>query len=86
MENELLEISNDFKNRIKKKNIVISKMKKLICVLYGLTVVTDENEDMSLIEEIRRRLSLSLTEFLGVESDDEEEISVDLLEVNINPH
>ena len=86
MENELLEISNDFKNRMKKKNIVISKMKKLICVLYGLTVVTDENEDMSLIEEIRRRLSLSLTEFLGVESDDEEEISVDLLEVNINPH
>ena len=86
MENELLEISNDFKNRIKKKNIVISKMKKLICVLYGLTVVTDENEDMSLIEEIRRRLSLSLTEFLGVESDDEEEISIDLLEVHINPH
>ena len=86
MENELLEISNDFKNRIKKKNIVISKMKKLICVLYGLTVVTDENEDMSLIEEIRRRLSLSLTEFLGVESDDEEDISIDLLEVHINPH
>lgn len=86
MENELLEISNDFKNRIKKKNIVISKMKKLICVLYGLTVVTDENEDMSLIEEIRRRLSLALTEFLGVESDDEEEISIDLLEVHINPH
>ena len=84
MENELLELSNDFKNRMKKKNIVIAKMKKLICVLYGLVVITDENEDMSLLEEMRRRLSYGLTEFLGVESDDEENESIPILEINLN--
>lgn len=84
MENELLELSNDFKNRMKKKNVVIAKMKKLICVLYGLVVITDENEDMSLLEEIRRRLSYGLTEFLGVESDDEDEGSINVLEINFN--
>ena len=84
MENELLELSNDFKNRMKKKNVVIAKMKKLICVLYGLVVITDENEDMSLLEEIRRRLSYGLTEVLGVESDDEDEGSINVLEINFN--
>jgi hypothetical protein len=84
MENELLEISQDFKIRIKKKNIIISKMKKLICILYGLIVVTHDNEDISLIQEIRNRLSLALTEFLGVESDDEEEELVPILEINLN--
>ena len=73
MENELLELSDDFKIRIKKKNVVIAKMKKLICVLYGLVVITDENDDCSLIEEIRSRLSLALTQFLGVESDEEDD-------------
>lgn len=84
MENELLEISQDFKIRIKKKNIIISKMKKLICILYGLIVITHDNEDISLIQEIRNRLSLALTEFLGVESDDEEEELVPILEINLN--
>ena len=69
---------------MKKKNVVIAKMKKLICVLYGLVVITDENEDMSLLEEIRRRLSYGLTEFLGVESDDEDEGSINVLEINFN--
>ena len=83
MENELLEISKDFKNRMKKKNIELAKLKKLICVIYGLIVITDENEDSSLIEEIRRRLSLALTEHLYIESDEEEEeIEIDIVDLS----
>jgi hypothetical protein len=83
MENELLEISNDFKNRMKKKNIELAKLKKLICVLYGLIVITQENEDMSLVDEIRSRLSEALTNHLNVESDTEEE-DVELDIVNLS--
>lgn len=81
MENELLEISNDFKNRMKKKNIELAKLKKLICVIYGLIVVSHENEDISLIEEIRSRLSEALTNHLNVESDDEDEIEIDVIDL-----
>jgi hypothetical protein len=83
MENELLEISNDFKNRMKKKNIELAKLKKLICVLYGLIVITQENEDMSLVDEIRSRLSEALRDHLNVESDTEEE-DVELDIVNLS--
>ncbi len=78
MENELLELSKDFKNRMKKKNIEIGQLKKLICILYGLCVITDENEDMSLIETMRTKLSEALTTFMGVESDEEEEVDIEI--------
>ena len=73
MENELLELSNDFKNRIKEKNILIRKLKKLILTIYGLIVVTDEKSDISLIQTIREYLSDCLIEHFGVESDDDED-------------
>lgn len=73
MENELIELSKDFKERIRKKNIQIAKLKKLICVLYGLVVITDEEDDVSCIEIMRSRLSEALTDHMGVETDDEEE-------------
>ena len=77
MENELLILSKEFKQKIKEKNVLISKLKKIILVCYGLVVVTDEVQDLTLIEEIRRRLSMSLSEFFDVESDTEED---DMLE------
>ena len=83
MENELIEISKDFKERIKKKNIQIAKLKKLICLLYGLVVITDEEEDTSLIGIIRSKLSQALTDHMGVESDDEEDESVNIIEIEL---
>ena len=77
MENELLILSKEFKQKIKEKNVLISKLKKIILVCYGLVVVTDEVQDLTLIEEIRRRLSMSLNEYFDVESDTEED---DMLE------
>ena len=73
MENELLELSKDFKERIKNKNIELAKLKKLICIIYGLIVITDQEDDMSLIPTIRSKLSRALNDHLGSESDDEEE-------------
>ena len=83
MENELIEISKDFKNRMKKKNIEIAKLKKLICVIYGLVVITDEEEDTSLIAIMRTKLSKALTDHLNVESDDEEDESVEVIEMEL---
>jgi len=71
MEFELMELSKDFKNRIKEKNILLSKLKKLICVLYGLIVITDEEDDITLIQVMRNKLSHALTTFMNVESDEE---------------
>jgi len=75
MENELLEISNDFKNRMKEKNILLRKLKKIIIICYGLIVTTDDRQDVSLIPMIRDVLSESLEMYFNVESDvsDEED-------------
>jgi len=69
MENELLEISNDFKNRMKEKNILLRKLKKIIIICYGLIVTTDDRQDISLIPIIRDVLSESLETYFNVESD-----------------
>tara|TARA_Y100000592_G_scaffold73369_1_gene114262 strand:- start:62 stop:289 length:228 start_codon:yes stop_codon:yes gene_type:complete len=69
MENELLDLSNDFKNRIKEKNILLRKLKKIILICYGLIVTTDDRQDISLIPIIREVLSESLETYFNVESD-----------------
>tara|TARA_R110002074_G_scaffold18571_1_gene59972 strand:- start:544 stop:771 length:228 start_codon:yes stop_codon:yes gene_type:complete len=73
MENELIELSNDFKNRMKDKNILIRKLKKIILISYGLIVVSDEQQDISLIPTLRDILSQSLEEHFGVESDESDD-------------
>ena len=73
MENELLDLSNDFKNRIKEKNILIRKLKKLILICYGMIVVSDEQADITLIPTIREYLSNALEDHFGVESDNSDD-------------
>ena len=73
MENELIELSNDFKNRMKDKNILIRKLKKIILISYGLIVVSDEQQDISLIPTLRDILSQSLEDHFGVESDEDDD-------------
>jgi len=73
MENELIELSNDFKNRMKDKNILIRKLKKIILISYGLIVVSDEQQDISLIPTLREILSQSLEDHFGVESDEDDD-------------
>ena len=52
-EQDLLEMAEDFKNRIEKKNGKISELTKLIFVIYGLTRRGLEVEDSALFEEVR---------------------------------
>ena len=77
MENELLELSKDFRNRMKEKNILIRKLKKLILTIYGLIVVTDEKSDISLIQIIREYLSDCLIDHFNVESDESDDDEID---------
>ena len=57
MENELLIMGADFKNRIEIKNNKISKYTKLIFMIYGLTRRGLETEDSAFFEEVRSILS-----------------------------
>jgi len=64
-ENELLIMSEDFKIRMEKKNEKISKLYKIIFMLYGLIRRGLETEEDALFEESRSVIS----EFLEEEFD-----------------
>lgn len=57
MENELLIMSEDFKNRMTVKNNKISKYTKILFMIYGLTRRGLECEDTAFFEEVRSILS-----------------------------
>ena len=69
-ENDLLEITNDFKNRMKSKNCEIADYKKLIATLYGIIKMADENEDINLLGLARMILSSKLNELLDIDEND----------------
>ena len=56
-ENDLLIMSEDFKNRIEEKNDKISKYTKIIFMLYGLIRRALETDEQALFEESRSVLS-----------------------------
>tara|TARA_R110002096_G_scaffold117310_1_gene254335 strand:- start:255 stop:491 length:237 start_codon:yes stop_codon:yes gene_type:complete len=61
-EQDMLEMAEDFKQRINKKNQKISQLTKLIFVIYGLTRRGLEVEDSALFEEVRSVCSEFLLE------------------------
>ena len=64
-EQDMLELAQDFKNRIEKKNEKISKLTKTLFMLYGLIRRGLEVQDDALFEESRSVLS----EFFSEEYD-----------------
>ena len=74
-EQELLEMSNHFRDLMKKKNNKIIKMQKHFCVMYGLIRTMCEYEDMSFLELLRTEASKSLTEYCGIEEYEDDESS-----------
>ena len=56
-ENDYIEMSNDFSNRIKKKNGKITKCMKIIFTLYGLIRRGIEVEDDIFFQEARSVIS-----------------------------
>jgi len=71
MEGELLEMSNDFKDRIKEKNKEIAKLKHFILIVYSFITITHQSEDYYLINPINRMLKDKINEFMGIDAEDE---------------
>jgi len=53
VENHYLEMSYDFKERIKEKNTIINKLQKKLIIIYGLIDRFLHNDDLGYIEEIK---------------------------------
>ncbi|MBC8307153.1 MAG: hypothetical protein H8E55_66750 [Pelagibacterales bacterium] len=70
-EGYLLEMSEHFKQLMRKKNNEIRRLKKFVALIYGLARTTDEQQDISLVETIRDYASDELNNIMGIDSDDE---------------
>jgi len=73
MEGELLEMSNDFKDRIKEKNQEIYKLKHFILIVYSFIAITHQSQDFYLINPINRMLKNKINEFMNIDDDDDDE-------------
>ncbi len=69
-ENDLLEMSKHFKTLLNKKNIELEKLKKFVCLVYGLVRVMDEMEDISFVEILRAQSSQMIEEICNIDNDD----------------
>ena len=86
VENDLLEMGEDFKNilekkdnEIKCKSIKMNEYKKLLCSLYGLIKVMDDHHDPSIIDYMRMYLSEHVEELLGIKDDSDDEDPEEML-------
>jgi hypothetical protein len=69
-EKDLIELADDFKNRIKEKNNEIAELKKFIISMYGMIRYADDNGDLHLIELVRGSLSTLVCEMCNIEIED----------------
>lgn len=65
-EQALLELAEDFKERMGKKINEITELKKFICLIYGLCRVADDNEDASMLSLCRDQCSIALQRFCNI--------------------
>tara|TARA_E500000305_G_C3973673_1_gene213224 strand:+ start:406 stop:621 length:216 start_codon:yes stop_codon:yes gene_type:complete len=70
MEMELIEMSKDFKNRIKEKNIEIAKLKHFIIMVYVFISITNQTEDIYLINPVCNMLKQKINEFMNIDNED----------------
>jgi hypothetical protein len=67
-ENEYLLMVTDFKNRINEKNKIIQDLKKTLCVSYGLTIILEKYEDISIVAILSEYLDEKIEKHLKIES------------------
>ena len=67
---DLIDLADDFKNRINEKNNAIGELKKFILSMYGMIRYADENGDLHLIELVRGALSTIVCEMCDIEIED----------------
>lgn len=69
MENDLLELGEQFRDVVSQKNNQIAELKKFICLIYGLIRACDDNfEDAQLVSLIRSYSSDKIEELLGLDN------------------
>lgn len=66
-ENQLLELSLDFRNRMNEKNKIIYELKKSLIFCYGITMSLDEYEDISFISVLKEHLEKQIEKHLNLE-------------------
>lgn len=66
-ENHYLEMSIDFKERIREKNKIINSLQKQIIIIYGLLNRFLMNEDFGYIEAVNSMLEELLVESIGIQ-------------------
>ncbi len=66
-ENHYLEMSIDFKERIREKNKIINSLQKQIIIIYGLLNRFLMNEDFLYIEAVNSMLEELLVESIGIQ-------------------
>lgn len=69
-ENQYLELANDCKLRIQKKNEIIGDLQKKIICLYAFIKRYMETDEPAFIEEARLMLDEALTDNIGIQSID----------------
>lgn len=68
MENELVLLSADFKNRINEKNKIIFELKKSLIFSYGIVMALEEYEDVSFISILSEHLENMVIKHLHLET------------------
>lgn len=67
-EKDLIDMGNEFKEIVKKKNIELAGLKKLLMMSYSLIkIMNDHGEDMNMLEVLYNYLCDGLTQYLNVE-------------------
>lgn len=69
-ENQYLELANDCKLRIQKKNEIIGDLQKKIICLYAFIKRYMETDEPAFIEEAKLMLDEALTDDIGIQSID----------------
>jgi len=68
MENDLIELAEQFKEIVNIKNKQIAELKKFVCLVYGLIRACDDNfEDAQLVSLIRTYCSEQVDKLLGID-------------------
>ena len=66
-EQNLIDLAEDFKDIMDKKNEELTRLKKFVALIYGLIRTTDEMADMSLISAIRSFCSDEIEHLMNID-------------------
>lgn len=69
-EQAYLEMADQYKEMMEKKNELIKDLKKSLMVLYGIIRLADENHDYEMVVQARQAVSEFIDKFIFLEEDE----------------